>query len=444
MSENFIDNILSDLLSNSLSLSDNPLPETNPIPTNVNSDNMALNGPQISVRDYLELIPRFDGDTSQLSNFLNACENVLTLMAPNNEIPRISFTLLHIRTKIVGKAATLLASRNYRSFPELKGILLSIFGDQRNEESLLSDLTILRQKSNESCLQFADRCVNLRSLLLDKISCSELPIEIKNTKLEMYNAMTLRSFLTGLNGNMSHLLRCKSPNSIEEAIHMVTEEENINYHRQQLSTPNNLSTSRNNPQFKVADLPVRPISQFQRQIPQAQARTSHPVQHKQFQFPVQPKQFQIPAQQRQFYTQPKFPSQPTNIQSIPIKHNFPTNRQTFGPPQNVFKPSNKPVIRNYEPMDTSSRLTQLRSSQQRQFPQQNQARKYYSQELNAHEVLPEDEPPEEASFSPYDEDTLSYEEYLELQNQNYQEENYTDEQNDEENFQKSASGTSKQ
>lgn len=46
MSENFVDNILSDLLSNSLSLSDNPLPETNPIPTNVNSDNMALNGPQ--------------------------------------------------------------------------------------------------------------------------------------------------------------------------------------------------------------------------------------------------------------------------------------------------------------------------------------------------------------------------------------------------------------
>lgn len=89
MSENFVDNILSDLLSNSLSLSDNPLPEPNPMPTNVNSDNMALNGPQISVRDYLELIPRFDGDTSQLSNFLNACENVLTLMAPNNEISRI-------------------------------------------------------------------------------------------------------------------------------------------------------------------------------------------------------------------------------------------------------------------------------------------------------------------------------------------------------------------
>lgn len=143
-----VDQLLSDLLNNSLSLSKDPLPQSTLNTNEINSNQVIMNqnntGPQISVRDYLELIPRFDGDTSQLANFLNACENVITLMAPNNEISRISFTLLHIRTKLVGKAATLLASRTYRTFPELKEILLSIFGDQRNEESLLSDLTILR------------------------------------------------------------------------------------------------------------------------------------------------------------------------------------------------------------------------------------------------------------------------------------------------------------
>lgn len=431
MNENSIDNLLSELLNTALSLSDNPIPESNLIPTNENLDNMAA--PQICVRDYLELIPRFDGDTSQLSNFLNACENVLLLMAPNNEVPRISFTLLHIRTKIVGKAATLLASRTYRSYPELKEILLNIFGDQRNEESLLSDLTILRQKPNESCLQFSDRCINLRSLLLDKLSCSELAIDIKKTKKDMYNAMTLRAFLTGLNGNMSHLLRCKSPDSIEKAIQMVNEEENINYHRQQLSGSNNLNHLRNNNgQIKINNTPVRPNAQFN-QTPQVQSKMLHPVQQKQF--PVQ----------RQFYTQPRFPSQPINVQPIPIKHNFPTNRQTFGPTQNVFKPTNKPLVRNYEPMDTSSRLTQIRSTQQRQVPQQNQTKKHFSQDLNAHEVLPENQIPEEASCSPYDEDTVSYEEYFDYQNQMYQEENYADEQSDgQENFHIPASETSKQ
>lgn len=105
--------------------------------------NMAL--PQINVRDYLDLIPPFDGEPSKLSAFINACENVIPLMALNNGITRTTFTMLHIRNKIVATAA-----RNFTTFTELKQLLISLFGDQCNEKSLLADLNILRQRSKET------------------------------------------------------------------------------------------------------------------------------------------------------------------------------------------------------------------------------------------------------------------------------------------------------
>lgn len=196
--------------------------------------------PQISVRDYLNLIPTFDGQPSKLSTFINACENVFPLMAPDNEPQRIRFTMLHIRNKLIGKADALLAARQFSTFPELKHLLISLFGDQRNEESLLSDLNTLRQQPKETALQFADRCIDVRCLLLSKLSCQDMAREIKLMKIDLYNNFTLRAFLTGVNPQLSHLLRCRRPLDIEEAIQIVTEEENINYHRSKINdTPQN-------------------------------------------------------------------------------------------------------------------------------------------------------------------------------------------------------------
>lgn len=39
--------------------------------------------PQKSVKDCLDLISKFDGESIKLSNFIKACESELTLMPPN-------------------------------------------------------------------------------------------------------------------------------------------------------------------------------------------------------------------------------------------------------------------------------------------------------------------------------------------------------------------------
>nr|CAI5868931.1 unnamed protein product [Callosobruchus analis] len=93
---------------------------------------------------------------------------------------------------------------------------------------------------------------------------------------------------------------------------------------------------------------------------------SQSSQHYQAQF-SQPHQAQFSQPQQPYFTKniaPKqqFPSQPINLPTpLPVKHNFPTNRQVFGPPQpqnNVFHPKNshKPTQKP-EPMDTATRQT---------------------------------------------------------------------------------------
>lgn len=315
---------------------------------------MAL--PQISVRDYLDLIPAFDGQPTKLSAFIAACENVFPLMAPNNEATRLTFTMLHIRNKLVGKAATLLAARSFSTFPELKHLLVSLFGDQRNEESLLSDLNTLRQQQRETALQFADRCIDIRCLLLSKLSCQDVTMEIKTMKVDLYNNFTLRAFLTGVNPQLSHLLRCRKPANIEEAIQIVTEEENINYHRSKINyTPQN-----NEPQN------YRP-NPHQLRINPPQTRTLPNNQH-------QPKQFQRPNNlQKPMWQQQQ---QQTNWATKPNPRYFQNQPGPSQPrnQQNVFMPKNQPMTNTPTPMEVDSRRTRLSNQMpqsSRYVPQQN-------------------------------------------------------------------------
>ena len=382
---------------------------------------MAL--PQISVRDYLDLIPTFDGQPTRLSTFINACENVLPLMAPNNEPARISFTMMHIRNKLVGKAATLLAARNFTTFPELKTLLVSLFGDQRNEEALLSDLNTLRQQQRETALQFADRCIDIRCLLLSKLSCQTVPEQIKMMKIDLYNNFTLRAFLTGVNSQLSHLLRCRKPTNIEEAIQIVIEEENMNYHRSKINhTPQN-----NEPHIN------KPNNAHHLRINPPQTRTVPNNQQTQF---TQFKNFQRPNnapkpiwQQQQHSNWPSGPNQ-RYFQNQP----GPSQPRSQ---QNVFLPRNKPLTNAPTPMEVDSRRTRLSNQMQ-------QSSRYPPQHNFKNEQLHTQQSEELEQFIPdnYYNENYAYPENDEFYYEDNQE--YETAEQEDVNFPKPASETDKQ
>lgn len=394
-------NIIDDLVNQFANIpTDRQITLRTPAPEEIN---MAL--PQISVRDYLDLIPAFDGQPTKLSAFIEACENVLPLMAPNNEPTRITFTMLHIRNKLVGKAATLLAARNFTTFPELKNLLVNLFGDQRNEEALLSDLNTLRQQTRETALQFADRCIDIRYLLLSKLSCQGVAEEIRIMKINLYNNFTLRAFLTGVNPQLSHLLRCRKPENIEEAIQIVTEEENINYHRSKI----NHTTSE--PQNH------KPNNSHQLRINPPQIRMIPNNQNQQF------RNFQRPNNTYK----PMWPQQHTNNWSQGQNQRYFQNQPGNSQPrsqQNVFLPKNKPMTNAPTPMEVDSRRTRLSNQMpqsSRYPPQQNwrneQLHMQQSEELEF--TTPENNYSENPGYSENEE--LTYEDYYQEYETNEQE-----------------------
>lgn len=374
----------------------------------INSNNMAL--PQIHVRDYLELIPTFDGNPTKLSAFINACEKVIPLMAPGNESSRIAFTMLHIQTKLVGKAAALISARNYVTFPELKHILIGLFGDQRNEESLLSDLNILKQKPSETPHQFADRCIDIRCLLLSKLDCQAVNHLIKESKVEMYNAFTLRAFITGVNPQLSHLLRCRNPKTIEEAIQIVIEEENLNYHRSKIGAS---SVNLNKP----TPGPSKPSFQLRINPPQTRQFFSQPPPVHQF------PQFNksVPPQPQKWTPKP-----------FPAKHPFFQQQQQqqqprFNRPQQAGSSQHK--IYKPTPMEVDSDRTLL-SNRSYKRPQP----KYTVEELTTQEIETPDQDYEEYQY----EEQEYYENYEAYENYPDHSENQNE---DAENFQVKASET---
>lgn len=393
----------------------------------------------ISVRDYLDLIPHFDGDTSKLPVFLDTCEQVLGMLVQDNNAQRIQFLMLHFRNKIVGKAAQVLAARNITTFPELKSLLLNTFGDQRNEESLLNDLMMLTQNHNESPSQFADRCISLRGLLLSKMQMANISQGLRQEKLILYNKMALRTFLSGLNAHLSHLLRCKEPASLEEAINMVVEEENMNYNRQQkLGAKNNLQKT-DHSQIRTTQInPRYNPNHFQTFPPRPHPQMTRPT----INIPHRVPNYFFPRNPQQTFQQRPFQNPQNFHRQVPQQQNF--QRQNFSTPQNFpnfqnpqrfnFQPKNQ---QSYpQPMDTSSGNTRRTG-----IPQTSNAPKWTAQELHLQEI-----PNTSSSKNEYEPDY--YEEPVydaeTLENSYYPEEYYSENfpnYNDDENFTLPASET---
>lgn len=356
------------------------LTNTPPIETTVESNLDTMAKIDISVKDYLDLIPQFDGDASKLPIFLDTCEQVLGMLVTDNNAARIQFLMLHFRNKIIGKAAQILAAREIHTFPELKFLLLNTFGDQRNEESLLNDLMMLTQNHNESHSQFADRCISLRSLLLSKVQMADISVELRQEKIMLYNKMALRTFLSGLNAHLSHLLRCKEPRSLEDAINMVVEEENMNYNRQQkLGTKNNFqknnqsqlrTTSNNYGQQK--NNPTSYSQQFQPKTNPTMFRPMTNTPHR------LPNYFNSRYPQQSFQQKPFQTFQNFQRQNFQTPQNFQANQNFQNPQRYNFQP--KPQQTYPQPMDTSSGNTRTK------FPQTTNTPRWTAQELHLQEI----------------------------------------------------------
>ncbi|KAK9752583.1 hypothetical protein QE152_g4155 [Popillia japonica] len=212
----------------------------------------------LSMRDYCETIPHFDGDPLNISTLISSCDSFVQILARPNDAAFNSFLFRAIISKLNGKVAQIASVRNTTSWDALRTLLVYTFSDRRNELTLISELQRLEQYSNESAEQysnesaidFGERCLNQLSLLTARINVTEQNAALRQNKIDLYRGLALQTFINGLREPMRIIMQCRTPTNLEEALNYAQEQENLQMqkHRQtiQFLFPSNQRRSAHN------------------------------------------------------------------------------------------------------------------------------------------------------------------------------------------------------
>lgn len=308
--------------------------------TSTNStSNMSLT-PTFDIKN-LNIISPFDGNPCELYNYLKISQTFLTIYYDETNPGSMQNLLLFegIKSRLTGRAREVISIYGATTWDDVKSILTQNFGDQRDENSLNRDLVNLRQ-TNESSQQFYEKVMSLLNIICNYIEIHNNDDSIKTSKKNFFTQQALVTFLAGLKEPLGSTIRAMRPENLATAMQYIVEENNIRY----LQRSHISGNSNNQLIFKKPPIQQRPQPQNYFQSNNNAPRFAQPN------FQPQYNNFQPP----------KFPTGPVNVQprtNYP-QQRFPTNQQTFGKPQNVWKPGqNIQQQANGTPMSISTRNT---------------------------------------------------------------------------------------
>jgi len=213
----------------------------------INNRNIMANPNYHLIRYQADNIPNFDGNCKHLSRFINSVENFLKNHQDTANVEaKINICLFDtIISKLVGRAADLIGSRiELNSWQQIKDALIVTFSDQRSEDCLVQDIICMKPDKNEPIQNFGLRLQDSRSLLFAKINSLNIDANIKLLKIQQYDDICLKTYVNNLNYHMQLVVRLKNPDSLEQAMSFVREEENFLTYR---NRSNNTNSNKNMP-----------------------------------------------------------------------------------------------------------------------------------------------------------------------------------------------------
>nr|CAI5857003.1 unnamed protein product [Callosobruchus analis] len=256
---------------------------------------------------FVDTVPSFNGNSDTLPSFISSCDYMFNTFTTTDQTIQ-NYLIRVVQTKLVGRAQLLVECRTeLTSWSSIKSALEQCFGDNRSLECLEQDLFLAAPLKNEPPMDFGKRLQVLRSSLAQKLTLSEPSSVIRTAMLKQYEGVCLRAFIRGLPGPLQTIIRLKNPDSLERALTYVVEEQNFQYTQNIFKQrPNNFNTPR---------FPSQQFQPFNNNI-----------------------RFQPPVQQSQqtFQSAQNFPSQPINIQTVPVQRHFPTNREVLDLPKTLM------------------------------------------------------------------------------------------------------------
>lgn len=95
-----------------------------------------------SLQNIFSLIPKsFDGNRSELFEFLSNCENALSLCEENQK----RFLLAFIFSKLTGSARSQIQDKTFNNWQTLKDTLITLYSDCKHYSQLMEELNTVKQ-----------------------------------------------------------------------------------------------------------------------------------------------------------------------------------------------------------------------------------------------------------------------------------------------------------
>lgn len=209
------------------------------------------------------MLPEFrPGDN--LSTFLTAVDNLANFLDKNLNPPQIFMFNLAVLSKIKDGARDYLNFHNKTEWPGIRCALLQKYGDQRNEEILLSELRNTVQRRNETYSEYYDRIILAQNDLMQYVQLHELDENIQIFKRSFYQKQALQIFCAGINDPYHEYLMHFELTSLEDALNKckvydnkMQEHNYMRFLKQVQNKPNNNRQLPNRPQTRL------PINNFE-------------------------------------------------------------------------------------------------------------------------------------------------------------------------------------
>ncbi|XP_051153361.1 uncharacterized protein PFC0810c-like [Leptopilina boulardi] len=187
-----------------------------------------------SLKNFVELIPEFDGENIPVQKFIQECsylvENTSSQMQP--------FLLKFVLKKITGKAAEFILHSQVDTLGELLVELEKSFSFSDDYGTILGEITNLQQGDNESVIDYAAKA---RKLLfkLSQLSRKDISHQYLQLKLTENDKLITKYFTQGLLPNIEFRVNLRLPINLQEAITIALEQEKYVSNVRKRSAPSN-------------------------------------------------------------------------------------------------------------------------------------------------------------------------------------------------------------
>lgn len=176
--------------------------------------------PISEIKEYLEMIPTFKGESELLPLFIKEASKIIRHFYDGNnpDNPRNDFITSRIRAKVQGEAALYLANRTINRWDDLRVSLIAAYADKRDDATLTLELVKLEQGSDSPFEYFK----KIQKLLNAQICYANLNYG-ENTGLnDHFQKVALKTLLNGLKDPLGSLMRTKDPQDLDTALNLLT------------------------------------------------------------------------------------------------------------------------------------------------------------------------------------------------------------------------------